>query len=84
MKNGCTAISSKAVIDLAQSKPISETSLASYKYPPIRSQNLVRLISILAKWITAQVYFAYYSPASSQKYVAILSIFVLSLRLMIV
>jgi hypothetical protein len=43
------------VIELAKSKPNSQTSLARYKYPPISLQNLVKPVSISAKWIRAFV-----------------------------
>jgi hypothetical protein len=43
----------KAAIDLAKSKPDSQTRMARHKYPLIRSQNLVKPVSDSAKGISA-------------------------------
>jgi hypothetical protein len=43
----------EAAVDLAKSKLDSQTLLARYKYSLIKSHNLVKPVSISAKWITA-------------------------------
>jgi hypothetical protein len=41
-----------SVIELLDPKPDSRTSLASYKYPPIKPQNPTNPVSDSGKWIT--------------------------------